>query len=319
MAHMIEEINGVAQMAYSISGDVPWHSLGKPVPPDLSPKQMLEAAGVDWTVRKVPAFANVNGKNVAVGRSALVRDSDNSILDVVSDDWNILQNENAFEFFHEFVAAGEMEMHTAGSLRNGQIVWALAKVNDGFELFKGDTVDSYLLFTNPHRYGWSIDVRFSPIRTVCWNTLTLSLNTASTNMVKVSHRREFDADMVKETLGVAKEKLGKYKEMAAYLGVKRYTEQSLVEYFKQVFPMTGTKEQDKMSRSASKALGVIHTQPGASYAEGSYWQAWNATTYMVDHIIGRNNDNRLTSAWYGLGKTLKNKALELAITMAEAT
>ena len=300
MAHMIEEINGVAQMAYA--GDVPWHSLGKPVPPDLSPKQMLEAAGVNWTVRKVPAFANVNGKSVAVGRSALVRDSDDSILDVVSDDWNILQNENAFEFFHDFVAAGEMEMHTAGSLRNGQIVWALAKVNDGFELFKGDTVDSYLLFTNPHRYGWSIDVRFSPIRTVCWNTLTLSLNTISTNMVKVSHRRKFDADM----------------EMAAYLGAKRYTEQSLVEYFKKVFPMTGTKEQDKMSRSASNALDIIHTQPGATYAEGSYWQAWNATTYMVDHVIGRNNDNRLTSAWYGQGKTLKNKALELAITMAEA-
>ena len=49
--------------------------------------------------------------------------------------------------------AGDMEMHTAGSLQDGQIVWALAKVKDSFELFKGDTVESYLLFSNPHKYG----------------------------------------------------------------------------------------------------------------------------------------------------------------------
>jgi len=311
MAHMVET------MAYA--GEVPWHGLGVRVPADLHPTQMLEKAGLDWTVRKVPAYAEVAGERVAVGRSALVRDSDDSILDVVSDDWNVLQNHEAFEFFHDFVANGDMEMHTAGSLRNGQLVWALAKVNDGFELFKGDQVDSYLLFSNPHRYGWSIDVRFTPIRVVCNNTLTLSLNTTSKNFVKVSHRRQFDGDMVKETLGVAKEKLATYREMAQFLGGKRYTAPKLVEYFKTVFPVTGGPEKKKeMSISASKALDVIHTQPGATFAEGSYWQAFNAVTYMVDHKLGRSQDNRLTSAWFGQGKKVKADALELAVQMAEA-
>lgn len=311
MAHMVET------MAYA--GEVPWHGLGVRVPADLHPTQMLEKAGLDWTVRKVPAYAEVAGERVAVGRSALVRNSDDSILDVVSDDWNVLQNHEAFEFFHDFVANGDMEMHTAGSLRDGQLVWALAKVNDGFELFKGDQVDSYLLFSNPHRYGWSIDVRFTPIRVVCNNTLTLSLNTASKNFVKVSHRRQFDGDMVKETLGVAKEKLATYREMAQFLGGKRYTGPKLVEYFKTVFPVTGGPEKKKeMSISASKALDVVHTQPGANFAEGSWWSAFNAVTYMIDHKLGRSQDNRLTSAWFGQGKKVKADALELAVKMAEA-
>lgn len=311
MAHMVET------MAYA--GEVPWHGLGVRVPSDLHPTQMLEKAGLDWTVRKVPAYAEVAGERVAVGRSALVRDSDDSILDVVSDDWNVLQNHEAFEFFHDFVANGDMEMHTAGSLRDGQLVWALAKVNDGFELFKGDQVDSYLLFSNPHRYGWSIDVRFTPIRVVCNNTLTLSLNTASKNFVKVSHRRQFDGDMVKETLGVAKEKLIMYREMAEFLGGRRYTDPKLVEYFKTVFPVTGGPEKKKeMSISASKALDVVHTQPGANFAEGSWWSAFNAVTYMIDHKLGRSQDNRLTSAWFGQGKKVKADALELAVKMAEA-
>lgn len=311
MAHMVET------MAYA--GEVPWHGIGVRVPADLHPTQMLQKAGLDWTVRKVPAYADVAGQRVAVGRSALVRDSDDSILDVVSDDWNVLQNHEAFEFFHDFVANGDMEMHTAGSLRDGQLVWALAKVNDGFELFKGDQVDSYLLFSNPHKYGWSIDVRFTPIRVVCNNTLTLSLNTSSKNFVKVSHRRQFDGDMVKETLGIAKEKLATYREMAQFLGGKRYTAPKLVEYFKNVFPVTGGPEKKKeMSISASKALDVVHTQPGAQFAEGSWWSAFNAVTYMVDHKLGRSQDNRLTSAWFGQGKKVKADALELAVQMAEA-
>lgn len=311
MAHMIET------MAYA--GETPWHGLGVPVPADLSPEQMLKKAELDWTVRKVPAYAMVAGKPVAVGRSALVRDSDDTILDVVSDDWNVLQNHEAFEFFHDFVANGDMEMHTAGSLRNGQLVWALAKVHDSFELFKGDQVDSYLLFSNPHKYGWSIDVRFTPIRVVCNNTLTLSLNTASKNFVKISHRRQFSGDEVKETLGIAKEKLAKYKEMAQFLGGKKYNVVDLTKYFKQVFPVTGGPDKKKeMSVSASKALDVIHTQPGAKFAEGSWWSAFNTVTYMVDHVLGRSQDNRLTSAWFGNGKKVKSDALELAVEMAEA-
>lgn len=314
MAHMIEFRDGKDCMAYA--GETPWHGLGKQVPADISPNDMLKAAGLDWKVNAIPAFAEINGKQVDIGHSALVRDVDNKILDVITNDWVPNQNEKAFEFFNDFVAAGEMEMHTAGSLKDGQLVWALAKVKDAFELFNGDTVESYLLFTNPHKYGWSIDVRFTPIRVVCNNTLTLSLNTQSSKIVKVSHRREFDGDLVKETLGVAKEKLAKYKEMAAYLGSKRYTDESVVDYFKRVFPVGGTKKE--ISKNAEIALEIMDQQPGAEFAEGSWWQAFNAVTFMTDHMIGRNADNRLTSAWYGANKNLKTKALETAVEMADA-
>ena len=230
MAHEIETINGKAQMAYA--GEKPWHGLGVEVPADLTPAQMLEAAGLDWTVEKIPAYAEVAGKRVAVGKSALVRTSDNSVLDVVSDDWNPVQNSEAFEFFNDFIAQGDMEMHTAGSLKGGTIVWALAKVKDEFELFGGDRVESYLHFTNFHRYGCSTDVRFTPIRVVCNNTLTLSLNTRAEKMVKVSHRKVFDGDEVKVMMGVAHDKLMQYKEMASFLGSKRYSNENVIEFFK---------------------------------------------------------------------------------------
>lgn len=321
MAHELEMINGQASMAYA--GDLPWHGLGVKVSNDLTPEQMLKAAGLDWTVDPVELFAEVGDRRLPTGHRALVRSSDQRVLDVITNDWNPVQNAEAFEFFNDFVAAGEMEMHTAGSLKDGKIVWALAAVKESFELFGGkDKVDAYLHFTNPHSYGQSIDVRFTPIRVVCNNTLTLSLNTKSKNMVKVSHRREFDGDMVKEALGIAKDKLAKYKEMAEYLSKKRYTNESVVDYFKRVFPVLTTKTESEkiLSKSAERGLDIVKLsqQPGAEFGKGTWWEAFNAVTYMTDHEIGRSVDSRLTSAWYGANKNLKTKALELACEMADA-
>ena len=316
MAHMIEMVNGKAQMAYA--GDTPWHGLGTKVPDDLTPAQMLEAAGLDWSVEKVPAFAKIGGKNVPVGQSALVRSMDDKILDVVSDDWNPVQNSEAFDFFNEFVAAGDMEMNTAGSLRDGQIVWGLAKVKKSFELFKGDQIDSYLLFSNFHKYGFSTDVRFTPIRVVCNNTLTLSLNSKVERMAKISHRQAFNPDDIKGMLGIASDKLEQYKDMAQFLGSKKAKDEDIVEYFQRIFPVTGSNENKKkeVSKNAKLAMDILHTQPGAEYAEGSWWQPFNAVTFLTDHVIGRSADSRLTSAWYGYNKGVKTKALETAIEMA---
>jgi phage/plasmid-like protein (TIGR03299 family) len=321
MAHALEMINGEAQMAYA--GDVPWHGLGVKVSNDLTPEQMLKAAGLDWTVDPVELFAEVGDRRLPTGHRALVRSTDQRVIDVITDDWNPVQNQDAFEFFNDFVAHGDMSMETAGSLKDGKIIWALAKVKDSFDLFGGkDRVDAYLHFTNPHQYGQSIDVRFTPIRVVCNNTLTLSLNTKSKNMVKVSHRREFDADQVKEALGVAKHKLAKYKEMAEFLSQKRYNSENVVDYFKRIFPVLTTKADSKkeLSNSAGRALEIVKydSQPGAEYGKGSWWEAFNTITYMTDHEIGRSVDARLTSAWYGANKNLKTRALELAVEYADA-
>ena len=63
MAHKVET------MAYA--GEVPWHGLGTKVEDNLTPAEMMKAAGLDWTVSKRPAE---------------VKDNDTYIK---SDDWNV--------------------------------------------------------------------------------------------------------------------------------------------------------------------------------------------------------------------------------------
>ena len=322
MAHNVEMIDGKAQMAYA--GEVPWHGLGTAVSNDLTPQQMQEKAGLDWTVDKE---VMVTGSGATVeGKKALVRSSDKKVLDVVGDNWNPVQNSEAFEFFSEYVLAGDMEMHTAGSLKGGQLTWALAKVKDSFTILGEDQVDSYLLFSNPHQYGKSIDVRFTPIRVVCNNTLTLSLGQKVANSVSLNHRTAFNPDSVKETLGIAHEKFAEYKEAAEFLSSKRFTVESLVQYYSEVFPRTyqGKKEVtvqsvEDLTTNAKKAYEVLETQPGAEFGEGTWWQALNSVTYLTDHKMGREADTRLTSAWFGANQSRKVKAVEKAVEYALAS
>ena len=317
MAHQVET------MAYA--GQVPWHGLGVPVSNDLTPAQMMEKAGLNWKVQEVETFIEYNNKKMSTGQKALVRETDGRILTTVGENWNPVQNETAFEFFSDFVMSGDMEMNTAGSLREGQMVWALAKVKDSFELFGGDKVDSYLLFSNPHQYGKAIDVRFTPIRVVCNNTLSLSLDMKAEQSVKVGHRVEFDSVEVKKALGIATEKLANYKEAAQFLGKKKFNIDSYIEYLNTVFPRTADKRVqgkglsvDTLSRNARQAFDVIDTQPGAEFAQGTWWQAFNSVTYITDHVQGRNEDNRLYSSWFGGNQLRKKNALKTAIEFAEA-
>jgi phage/plasmid-like protein (TIGR03299 family) len=317
MAHEIEMVNGVAQMAYA--GELPWHGLGSQVSDDISTDGMMEAAGLDWSVTKQPMYYmdDLGEMGEVPGKSALVRSSDNKVMDIVGQDWNPVQNAEAFEFFREFVDSGDMKMHTAGSLKGGKMVWALAKVNDGFTIKTAqgeDSVESYLLFSNPHQYGKSIDVRFTPIRVVCNNTLTLSLNQNVDQYVRMGHQRPFNAEDAMATLGMAHQKLETYKEAAEYLCQKSYTSEQMVDYFNQVFPSASSRDSNK-SREAQE---VMHTQAGANLGEGTFWQLYNTTTYMADHTLGRNADTRLQSSWYGANANMKKKALELAVEMANA-
>lgn len=313
MSHEIET------MAYA--GEVPWHGLGVPVSNNLSVDEMLKAANLDWEVKKLPMeyCFDDDGTIIKVpNQMALVRATDGRYLSSVGPNWKPLQNNEAFSFFKEFVELGSMEMHTAGSLQNGKIIWALAKISSsGYEVVPDDFVEQYLLLVNPHKRGMAIEVRATDIRVVCKNTMAMSLRGASSYRITVNHNQAWDEDYVKEMLGLAHEVSNTYREKSTFLASKRFDDATIEEYINRIFPHSNG-DSDELSKNANRAFEVLSTQPGAEFAEGSWWQAFNAITYLTDHELGRDTASRLNSAWFGQNRTRKEKALELAVEYAEA-
>jgi phage/plasmid-like protein (TIGR03299 family) len=345
MSHEVEN------MAYA--GEVPWHGLGRKVHPDLTPEQMMESAGLNWTVEKRSFSVSIKsgGKTtskVYPGKKAVIRmprykkgdvymgevmTKDDPIQEygIVSDNWNVLQNAEAFGFFHDYVMAGGMKMHTAGSLRNGAIVWVLAEIGESFELFGGDKIDAYLMLSAHHTYGRAHQSAFTPIRVVCANTLRMAEGN-NKGLVRWNHSRPFDPEKVKEKLGIAKHQLASYKEAAEFLGSKRYTPATSREFFLSLYKPTDRQlERDEIPAGAQTMMDVLDTQPGTQFAPGTWWQVFNAATFAIDHKIGSNemklNDNgevkqtdgvRMDAAWFGGQAQKKLKALELATQFAKA-
>jgi hypothetical protein len=151
----------------------------------------------------------------------------------------------------------------------------------------------------------------------------MSLGRASKNGVRLGHRTKFDAESVKATMGLAHEKFAKYKEMAEFIGSKKFSMEALIQYYNTVFPNTSRTETVKevakvedLSRNARLCLDVLETQPGAEFAQGTWWQALNSVTYVTDHIQGRNADNRLHSQWFGSNQARKLLAANTAVELA---
>ena len=330
----------VETMAYA--GEVPWHGLGVPVSNDLTVEEMLEAAGLDWQVQKVPLFyramtqvdapapagvSSIFGRATGrtfkqeeyeSGKYALIRDTDNKILTTVSGTWNPCQNHEAFTIFEEFVERNELEMHTAGSLKGGQLVWCLAKMKNEFVLFNEDKTEQYLLLVNPHQFGRAIHIRNTPIRVVCNNTLTLSLSQDVEVQANQTHRNVFDPEEMKEAIGIATLQLEKYEDMARFICSKRYNMTTVQEYFDKVFPNMSVKRGNEHSRNSEICMNLLEEQPGAEFGEGTWWQAYNAVTYLADHVHGKDTEQRMNSAWFGQNASRKVMALNSAIEYAEA-
>lgn len=336
MAHLVET------MAYA--GDVPWHGLGVNVDPNLGVDDMLVKAGLDWTVSKRQMFALRHAKDgtpteaaiiPTTGYHALVRDSDEHVLDVVGDNYVPVQNKQAMEFFREFCEAGSMKLETAGSLENGRQTWVLANLGTGFELAGGDRVNGYLLLSSPHIYGKSLNIMFTPIRVVCNNTLTLALSKGQgKGKLRLPHIRPFDEQVqleAKQALGIATTLMDEFHGTAQLLADAKANPAMVTRYMAALFqpkllegtdPVNGSNVIDfqQYSRTLHEVKQVVSYQPGANLASSkdTWWGAFNAVTYAADHVLGRDRDAAMTSAWFGQRAIMKRDALQLAVQFAQA-
>jgi phage/plasmid-like protein (TIGR03299 family) len=330
----------VESIAYRKAGGLPWHGEGVPVDNDMSVDDMLVAAGLDWTVSKHPLYfpmpvapGEKQRMRIVPDEFALVRNKDYTVLDTVGRGYIPVQNHDVFDFFKRFVEAGDMEMETAGALRNGRFVWVLAKIKDGaFTLGRGDKTECYVLLSQPHVLGYALNACMTAVRVVCENTLTSSLGGTLDGKNKVGafrhlHNRPFDDEVKAEaerTLGLAHEGIKAYSHTAKLLSGVRAREDDVTDFFHGVLRLEHDEEVTEAemidfedNRNMKRLRESLLTAPGQELFRDTWWNAFNAVTYCVDHVMGRD-DNRLFSVWHGNGAQMKRRALEMAVEFAKA-
>lgn len=154
--------------------ETPWHGQGIRVEDAPTSEDAIRLAGLDWTVNQEPIYLS-DGTKID-GNYANVRSSDNKPLGIVGERYKIVQNSDAFAFTDALLGEG-VRYETAGSLKDGKVIWLLAKMPESVEIL-GDKVDPYMVFTNTHDGSGAVRVCMTPVRVVCNNTLNAAMRGA---------------------------------------------------------------------------------------------------------------------------------------------
>jgi phage/plasmid-like protein (TIGR03299 family) len=202
----IANIQGRPAIAYY--GEPPWHGLGKALQKPATAAEAIAAAQLAWDVTKVPLHIHQCGefkgvpKRYGIVRADLfARNEPAPLLGIVGAAYTPLQNRDAFAWFDPIVGEQAAIYHTAGALGGGERVWILAKLPGDMQVIGDDIAHKFLLLSNSHDGSSAVHVKFTPVRVVCQNTLTMALRDGSTLSVPPRTLAE-RLSAARETLGI---------------------------------------------------------------------------------------------------------------------
>jgi phage/plasmid-like protein (TIGR03299 family) len=319
MAHELSfAADGAAEMAYR--GETPWHGLGQKVSEGASIEQWLEEARMTWEIRSSPV-QYTNGSLHDYGDfRVLYRSDSNAPLSVVSDRYKVVQPRTMVEFFRSLVEREGFEIETVGSLKGGRRIWALARTDIENDVVASDRIKAYLLLITSCDGSLATTAKFISTRVVCWNTQAIALG-ESGHEVRVRHNSLFDANEVKGDLGLlGGESFEAFMWRMRTLSSMKVSQSDAHAVLSKLLP---TPTNPQMSVEESKGFRTImelfngHGRGSRLMGvEGTAWGLLNAVTEYTDHHMrARSAENRLSSAWFGVGANLKAAAEEALLLL----
>ncbi len=320
MAHQVQ------QMAYV--GERPWHGLGNELTPQQPIEVWAEQSGMSFQILETPvrfmaeSAGPLGSIKTFADQKVLYRSDTQDALSVVSNRYQVVQPSEVLEFYRDLTQVAGYELETAGVLKGGRKFWALAKTGQSSALKGNDVVQGYLLLATSCDGTLATTATPTTVRVVCNNTLTIAVNGA-VSAIKVPHNTKFDAQAVKQQLGIAVSHWDSFLYRMRTLAERKVKSHEAMAYFLRVLcevdPNSSYLTNLTNERALAKVQSLYDGQGRGSEleaAKGTAWGLLNAVTEYVDHERrARSPEYRLDSAWFGQGAVIKQRALDTALKL----
>ncbi len=313
MAHLVENMAFV--------GDTPWHGLGNQLPANQPIEVWQREAGMDWEIKESEVLYMADHKILPYADSKVLHRSDTGkALSVVSKRYQVVQPREVLGFYRDLVSVGGFELESAGVLKEGKKLWALAKTGQETLLKGGDQVKAYLLLATSCDGTLATTAQFTSVRVVCNNTLQMAVG-ESKGAVKVPHSTSFDPKQVKQALGLGISAWDEFMGSMKQLTERKTNKFEAMNFLVEVLGDPSLPLQEQPNQKALQTVYALYSGEGKgstmASASGTAWGLVNAVTDYVDHSRrARSEDYRLDSAWFGQGAQIKQKAFEKAVALA---
>lgn len=323
MAHQISTVNGTAQYA---STEREWHGLGQLMVRGATVEEWQKQAGMDYQVQRgfVRYATERDQPAEQMGKIeekvVLFRSDNKKPLGVVSDSYKVVQPKEVLEFFRDWADQGGLTIESAGVLFGGKRYFATAKLADGVDLGgkHKDRVVPYALLSTSADGSLATECRWTTVRTVCNNTLTMARNSAACH--RTTHRSKFQPNEARKAVEAAHEEFGAFMEMARDLAMIKVNAE-MAQYLTLRLFRAGKKDDDAVRASAgyNRVLGLFGGDGKGATLDTAWETGWgwlNAVTENFDqHVRSQSEENRIASAMWGQGDDMKQKALDLVTAL----
>lgn len=290
----------------------PWHGLGEIVAEAPTAKEAIELAGLNWTVNSNPIY-DMYGNEIK-GFKANTRSSDNSVLGIVTNKYEIVQNVDAFDFADNLIGE-ELRYETAGSLKKGRLIWLLAKMPERY--ICEDKFETYMCFANSHDGTGAVKIAMTPIRVVCNNTLNIALHDARRSW-STKHMGNMNAKLseARHTLELANEYLDGLAKEADKLANETMTNDDIMIALNELFPVAddASDRQKQNVELAKDEIMICMVRPDIQKFLNTKWGFINAISDYVGHSApARVTSNYQENNWGKImnGHPLLDKAMNL--------
>jgi phage/plasmid-like protein (TIGR03299 family) len=359
MGHNIH-INKDGVASFFTVKELAWHTLGTVLEDAPNTEKAIVVSGMNFTVAKAPISAAVmfitrekaneltstvikNTREISKSefiseyslgvaipnRMATYRTDTNEVFGIVSDDYVITQNIEAFNFFDSVVGEGGAIYETGGCLGKGETVFLTAKLKDCIEV-GDDKIDQYLLFTTSHDGSSSIRVMYTPVRVVCNNTLQMALEGQSKHHILIKHssKAKDKLEAAAELMALTGELSQKFGKVFTTMSQFKMTDEQLQDYIarcvlpEQVYKLTKDDPIVAEKIISTKTMNVIEGMyyyaihgPGQDTKEckGTLYGAFNGVTGFYQNVKEYSSeDYKFLSLYATDGMKKRQRAYEIA-------
>ena len=295
-----------------------WHGLGVVEPGTRPARQAFELANALFRVTKKPLyFLNDRMDGIPVDQFAVVREDTQESFGVVSDQYELVQNDSLLRMA-EFIRE-EADMDSVVVLGGGaKVAFTAALRGTSADIVPGDTMKRRIVGFLGHDGKTSVGATFTDVRVVCENTLAAAMRDSGAKST-LTHRQGVNGqfESLIKSIDIARQS---FTDDMDFLRTTAGVElDSFAEFIEQVYDVKDMMKFRKYRRlNTAYRFGM-----GSNYANGSVWNAINAVTQVEtspkDRSLTRNQRiSKFNSANFGTGMNYAKKAIQVARELVPA-
>jgi phage/plasmid-like protein (TIGR03299 family) len=309
-------------------------------------------AGLLWEPRIVPAFASLDLPSDETQAEALIsqypecviadgrlffpltdhklveRDDTHAVLGVVGDTFALVNHGVMGQILEAILGETNVKFETAGSVKGGGSVWALAYIDEP-RVVAGDDTETFpfLALLNSHDGSGACKVTHTDVRVVCWNTYQAASMQGEKTGRQFVFRHVGDVlgriEDAKEALAGARTESKEWDALALELYGMNITDAQFNHFMADFIPeppaeVVSVKVRNNVDRAREVFKSLYYDSVTTEAHRGTALGLIDASVEYLDHVRGFRNADTLMGRTLLKPEPMKARALTMVRELVSA-